>query len=161
MAVTTVFTARERDRFARLTDRSGECWIWIGAVHKGGYGVFQIRRRSQRAHRIAWEMSEARRVPDGLVICHRCDNRRCVNPKHLFLGTHGDNNRDTVSKGRWRKGPNVHGEANCTAKLSNADVALIRAAPKRQVTAKQLAERFGVHPVHIYRIRAGKRRSVL
>jgi hypothetical protein len=80
------------------------CWLWHGAIGAGGYGNFSLGRlggsqKFARAHRHAWELVNGP-VPGGLLVCHRCDNRGCVNPDHMFLGTHGDNNRDMRTKGR-------------------------------------------------------------
>lgn len=84
---------------------SSECWIWQGAKFRDqGYGRIIINYKDVRAHRVSWELVNGP-IPSGLLICHHCDNRLCVNPKHLFLGTHKDNNQDCVNKGRkhWQK----------------------------------------------------------
>jgi hypothetical protein len=77
------------------------CIEWGGKRDRDGYG----RRGARLAHRLTWEEVNGP-IPHGLCICHRCDNPPCVNPDHLFLGTHADNRRDSVAKGReWRKVP--------------------------------------------------------
>lgn len=80
---------------------SGNCWIWTSTLNQQGYGQFWVAsvRRSYSAHRLAFVLSGGS-VPAGLCVCHRCDNRLCVNPTHLFVATHGDNLRDMVAKGR-------------------------------------------------------------
>ena len=76
----------------------GKCWDWQGAICVG-YGTIGNKYKYRGAHRYSWELSNGP-IPKGLCVLHKCDNRRCVNPDHLFLGTKGDNNRDRVKKGR-------------------------------------------------------------
>jgi hypothetical protein len=75
------------------------CWRWTGSLDSTGYG--QVKRAGRRisAHRYAWEIARGP-IAEGLAICHRCDDPRCVNPAHLFLGTQRDNIQDSVAKGR-------------------------------------------------------------
>lgn len=85
----------------------GPCWVWTGGRRKG-YGAFRHAESGvdavEEAHRFAYRTTRGA-VPDELYVCHRCDNRSCVNPDHLFLGTHDDNMRDMVGKGRQKNGP--------------------------------------------------------
>lgn len=91
------------ERFWAKVDKSGECWIWTGGIFPDrGYGAFSIHSKNRPAHRIAWELTYGP-IPDGLYACHHCDNRICVRPDHLFLGTATDNNRDMIAKGRNKR----------------------------------------------------------
>lgn len=149
-----------------------ECWDWRAGVNKGGYGVFEVgtsqRHQSASAHRVAWEVTAEEPVPPGLFVCHRCDNPRCCNPRHLFLGTPRENTRDMIAKGRrvapstanrargdrhpskLRPGYLPTGEAHPAAKLTEADVVEIR---RSSALGTELAARFGVSNVSISRIR--------
>lgn len=86
-------------RFNRRIDRSGTCWIWTGAKRAEGYGKINFNRVELRTHRVAYEIAHGA-IPEGLHVCHHCDNPSCVRPDHLFVGTSADNTRDRVSKGR-------------------------------------------------------------
>ena len=77
----------------------GGCWFWTGELGRGGYGIFRFLNRKYLAHRWAYELLRGE-IPEGLLACHKCDVRCCVNPAHIFLGTHEDNMRDALKKGR-------------------------------------------------------------
>lgn len=104
-----------------------------------GYGW----HHQQYAHRIAYEHAYGE-IPKGMYVCHKCDNRSCVNPRHLFLGTHADNMKDAAIKGRIR--PPLHiGESHHKAKLSENDVRQIRKDyATGNFTQKAIAEKYGV-----------------
>lgn len=90
------------------------CWIWTGRGSHQGYGRVHVDGRDMKAHRVSYLLG-CGEIPSGLVICHKCDVRLCVNPDHLFLGTHGDNVADTVAKNRQPCGES-HGLSKLTSK---------------------------------------------
>lgn len=90
------------DRFMRLVEKTEGCWLWKASLRRG-YGQFFIARGlTVRAHRFSYELHIGA-IPDGMMVCHRCDNPICVRPEHLFLGTAKDNARDMIEKGRAPK----------------------------------------------------------
>jgi hypothetical protein len=99
--------------WANVAKRESGCWEWTGWATSKGYGVMQMgRNKRMRAHRLSWVIANGL-IADGQMVCHRCDNPRCVNPSHLFVGTAQDNNSDMAKKGRLvrsfgeRNGANV------------------------------------------------------
>lgn len=135
---------------------SDECWEWQGSTLPGGYGRVCRGRRTYLAHRLSYEFHVGP-IPDGLLVCHRCDNRRCVNPQHLFLGTYLDNNRDMLSKGRGRV-PRAedHYAARLTNDMGQAILAAIRTMPPR--SGKVIAEQFGTTKATVSEVKLGKKR---
>lgn len=123
----------------------GPCWIWIGQRRNSdGYGGVKVpgTARNVSVHRISWELENGP-VPNGLLVLHKCDNRPCVRPSHLFLGTQTDNMRDMVIKGR---SSSIKGESNPKARLTQAEVEHIRkeASIGKRGTPIVLAKVFGV-----------------
>lgn len=88
-------------RNVAVTDDADGCWLWTGAKGNHGYGVITRDGKRMTTHRLSYELHNLP-IPEGSVVCHRCDVRLCVRPSHLFLGSVGDNNRDMWSKGRGR-----------------------------------------------------------
>lgn len=112
-------------------DEASGCWVWKRAAGGFGYGAIYVRGRLERAHRLSYELHVGP-IPDGLHVCHRCDNPPCVNPAHLFVGTQFDNLDDMTRKGRrW-------------SKLTPDNVREIRAKHKTGATVSQLAREIGV-----------------
>lgn len=87
------------------------CRLWQGRLSVKGYGLFSFAGKDERAHRLAWIFSGGKKIPEGMMICHQCDVRNCVEPTHLFLGTNADNVIDCVQKGRHRNGWNSNKDA--------------------------------------------------
>ena len=87
------------ERFADKWTREKGCWLWVARKNAGGYGTFKADSKSLLAHRVSYELYVGE-IPDGMCVCHKCDTPACVNPQHLFLGSHKDNAVDCVQKGR-------------------------------------------------------------
>ena len=116
------------------------CWEWQGSFFSNGYGRTIVDRKSVGAHRVAYEKFHGVPIPEGMHGCHRCDNRKCVRPSHLFLGSPADNMRDMAEKGR-----SLAGSRNPNSKLTEEQVADIRHRyAAGGVTQRELADEFGV-----------------
>lgn len=134
------------ERFWRRVDRSGECWTWTGSRNACGYGTLRRERRTYLAHRWSWLLA-GRELPVGLSVCHRCDTPACVNPDHLFLGTHQENIADMVQKNR-----HVRGARKPAAKLVDDDVRAIREMARQGEKNPKIAALFGVSTPTIWHI---------
>ena len=161
-------------RFWEHVRKGRGCWTWTGYVN-GLYGRMGLTsRKSMYAHRFSYELHYGP-IPDGLFVCHKCDNPLCVNPAHLFLGTHQDNMDDRNTKGRQAHGDKSRpknpsrgeqhhsktrpwtvnrGERVGSARLTVTDVYAIRELIRQGVRKVRIAERFGVDPSTIADIAA-------
>ena len=126
----------------RLEATPTGCLEFQGKKSQNGYGRISLGRRSQGegpAHRVAWELANGQTVPEGMVVCHRCDNPPCCNPDHLFVGTPAENTADMLAKGRARIGT-AHHNAILTPDLVRA----IRRLSSEGVSQRKIAARIGV-----------------
>lgn len=142
-------------RLFRKVKKTKSCWLWTGSVTRSGYGYLGIGGRfakSQGVHRISWTIRNGT-IPDGKWILHKCDIKKCVNPKHLYVGTHKDNVLDAVKRKRY-----LSGERNPSSRLSSKNVEYIRknyikgtgrSDPGNRLI---LQRKFGISLTHIGRI---------
>lgn len=157
------FSQKDIDRFWSQVDKSGDCWVWIGALSSNGYGEIYFNHQHLTVHRTSWLIAHGN-IPNGMYVCHHCDNKQCVNPSHLYIGTHLDNTRDAVVRHRMatgnRQGSHTHpetvhhGESHGMVKLTNEQVLMIRNS--RNVKQRDIAKQFGVHFSTICDILRGK-----
>lgn len=139
-----------------INETSG-CWEWQGSKRRG-YGRMIVgsrkdgTRKSESAHRVSYVAYHGE-IPEGMEVCHKCDNRSCVNPEHLFLGTHQDNMDDRENKGRNKP---QNGKKNGRAKLSEADVFEMRTKRKHGVSFQKIADEYGVHKKTVMDAVSGK-----
>jgi hypothetical protein len=142
------------ERFWSKVEKTDGCWNWIAFKNYKGYGAISIpmdgRSLPRAAHKVSWVKAHGD-VPDGLCVLHKCDNRACVNPAHLFLGTPKDNSADMVAKGRQNRG-----EKRPLAKLGEEQIRAIRAAG-RDVMTKTLAAQYGISSTTVGKVRNGRR----
>ncbi|TXH09359.1 MAG: hypothetical protein E6R04_08385 [Spirochaetes bacterium] len=148
-----------QDRFWAKVKMGGpeECWEWQAGRQSGRwpYGVFHPTKGSTvRAHRLSLEWSLGRKIPRGVFACHTCDNPPCVNPRHLFEGTSGDNARDAKQKGR-----NKRGASDPAAKLTDRTVISIRERAAAGERNKYLATEYGISESNVSQITSGQRWS--
>lgn len=146
----------DKERFLQkvlggATSRSVDgCWLWLAAVDKDGYGTFRLNGRKQRANRASYILFVGP-IPDQKIVCHFCDNPQCVNPDHLWIGSHADNIRDRDDKNRTSKG-----ERHYNAKLNALDVWLVR---NLDLSYSKIASFFGISKGHVSNIKKNRKWS--
>lgn len=127
--------------------KTDSCWLWTGAVGAKGYGSINVEGKTQYVHRVVYRECVGP-IPNGKVICHTCDVRNCCNPKHLFIGSIADNNRDMRNKGR-----HIHGSTHYKATLTEDRVIQLRREFLRSgVSIRAFARIKGMGQSHMYKI---------
>ena len=137
----------DAERFWAKVDKTGECWEWTGSLGRGGYGKFGLNDKIVYSHRYSYVLHHPITIDlwehRDICVCHRCDNPKCINPAHLFLGSRADNMKDKETKGR---GNHPKGEKAHLSKLTETQVREIR---KKYVSYSQLALEYDVCPTAI------------
>ena len=142
-------------RFWSKVDKSGDCWEWKAYKDKLGYGFFNLTgERMELAHRVAWKLVNGE-IPEGdhygtTCVCHHCDNPSCVNPAHLFLGSHTDNMKDMTEKKR-NVPQSMKGSKHPNSKLTEKDVIAIRSM-KGTASYSEIGKGFGIGADNVYQI---------
>ena len=144
-----MITISDWDRIEAKFERvpEGGCWVWTGGLAKAGYGVVWLEGTYRNAHRAIYEILIGP-VPEGKFLCHTCDNRCCVNPNHLYIGSAQTNKNDMANRGRMAVGTSLP-----QAKLCDEDIPTIRALEGKEHRCS-VAERYKVSPraiVHIWK----------
>ncbi len=140
------------ERFWSKVDKTDTCWNWTAGKNTGGYGHFWLKGKDAVASRVSWELLNGP-IINNLCVLHKCDNKTCVNPDHLFLGTNKENTEDMFKKGRQPKNTGAKGEAHYDAKLTKEQVLEIRDLySKGNTTHRKLSKQFGVNPSQIGKI---------
>lgn len=120
--------------------KTDNCWLWLGAKQARGYGFVKYHGRQHGAHRIAWQLINGP-IPDGMSVCHHCDNPQCVRPEHLFIGTTSDNMIDCSRKGRL---VDNSGANQGRSRLTEIDVVEIRTMDKCGISQREIASKYSV-----------------
>ena len=140
------------ERFWEKVEKTRSCWIWKGHTRGGGYGAIRLGHAvegSKPAHIVSWEMKHGP-IPKGLFVLHKCDNRPCIRPSHLRLGTQLDNMRDMISKGRSSIHVNGHAPH---VRLNQKKVREIRNLfDSGDYECSEIADMYGVYKLTIYNV---------
>ena len=142
-----MFDQKFTEKFWSKVNKSNDCWLWQAAQQRGRYGETKYHSKSFLAHRVSWMLTHGP-IPENLRVCHKCDNPRCVNPNHLFLGTDADNIKDRDNKNRT-----AIFERNGNARTNQKIVRQIRAEYESKTTThRNLAKKYGLSKTQIGRI---------
>ena len=129
------------EKLKRYVIGNCNCWNWIGSKDRDGYGVFGHHRNKQiKAHRASYAFYVGE-IPNGMMVCHSCDNPSCINPQHLFVGTAKDNTQDMIKKQRR---PILSGENHPNAKITDHQAHEIKQLRKQNVPLTSIANQYGI-----------------
>uniref|UniRef100_A0A6H1ZVK7 Putative homing endonuclease n=1 Tax=viral metagenome TaxID=1070528 RepID=A0A6H1ZVK7_9ZZZZ len=138
-------------RFWSKVDRKSplECWNWDAHIGSDGYGQFWFKGKLIHAHRVAWMIRNDFYIPDGMIVLHTCDNKRCVNPYHLKLGTYSDNMKDTMDRSSYRMGR--------ISRFYDGEVWLMQRLYNGGISQHKIAKIFKTSQGHISSLLSGKK----
>lgn len=142
---------RLKKYYEKYVVKQESCWDWKGIIEHTGYGKLGIRPPI-KAHRASWIIHKGP-IPKGLIVCHTCDNRKCTNPDHLWLGTHKDNIQDRIKKGRCNT---AKGTQLKIARLSDGQVKKIKDLLKKGLTCSEIGRQYKVSRKIVSRIKNGE-----
>ena len=142
-------TERNLRNFWKKVDKTDSCWNWTGCLQSNGYGQIRIDGVARYSHRLSYEMHNCE-IPEDKHILHKCDNRKCVNPEHLFLGNQASNMADCAAKKR-----NAYGTRNGLSKVTEEQLADIKSLLNDGVSCKCISEKYNLHYNTIYKIKKG------
>jgi len=142
------------ERFHGFASKGKSCWTWIGSTDTEGYGRIGYKGKTYKAHRLSWEIHHGP-IPNGKIVCHKCDNPPCVNPRHLWLGTEAENMRDRDRKKRTANGQKIRNTAVLTEHIVKQMREMWRKdgwgkpgrTPKGKLSYSELGRRFGITDV--------------
>lgn len=148
------------NRFYSKVLKTDDCWIWQASCYENGYGAFRIGNFQKKAHRVSWELTNGK-IPDKMQINHTCDNKLCVNPEHLYIGTQKQNREDSVNRGRTatgkKNGMYTHpetrqsGEKNFNCKITDLERKEIKNKYEKGM-GNALAKQYGITRQSIWQI---------
>jgi len=142
-------------RFLKSIKLTPQCWLWMGTKDVHGYGRLSVNKYPTLVSRLSWEIFIGP-IPNKMLVCHKCDNPKCLNPSHLFLGTHLDNMRDMIKKGHADHSHNAKGEDHFKAKLTIKDVLAIKKRYKiGDISQSLLGKQYGVCKSTVTKILTG------
>lgn len=145
-------------RFNKKFIKTNKCWIWTASKSDFGYGIFRYKNKNEYAHRVSWKINFGE-IPASMFVCHKCDNPKCVNPKHLFLGTPKDNVTDMYFKRRDRGYFKTHppkGEFNVNVKINSEIAKEIKKLISAGFSGSVIARKFCISKYIVSRIKTGK-----